>query len=82
MTGRELKSFILQNQIKQQYQLQDIYIVPASNENPLDSLTKAADHYIEDRITSDTMINVGYGQAVSGTFGHLNISTKYEYPHN
>ncbi|MFK9093775.1 sugar-binding transcriptional regulator [Bacillus salipaludis] len=68
----------LQNKIKQHYHLQDIYIVPASNQNSLDSLAKAAAHYIEDRITSDTMINVGYGQAVSRTLGHLNISTKYK----
>ncbi|MFF2449089.1 sugar-binding transcriptional regulator [Neobacillus sp. NPDC058068] len=68
----------LQNKIKQHYQLQDIYIVPASNQNSLDSLSKAAAHYIEDRITSDTMINVGYGQAVSRTLGHLHISTKYK----
>ena len=68
----------LQNKIKQTYNLQDIYIVPASDHNPLDSLTKAAAQDIEDRITSDTMINVGYGQAVSRTLGHLNISTKYK----
>jgi lsr operon transcriptional repressor len=68
----------LQNKVKQQYHLQDIYIVPVSNENPLDSLTKAAAQYIEDRITSDTMINIGYGQAVSRTLGHLTISTKYK----
>lgn len=68
----------LQNKIKQTYNLQDIYIVPASDHHPLDSLTKAAAQYIEDRITSDTMINVGYGQAVSRTLGHLNISTKYK----
>ena len=68
----------LQNKIKQTYNLQDIYIVPASDHHPLDSLTTAAAQYIEDRITSDTMINVGYGQAVSRTLGHLNISTKYK----
>ncbi|WP_040209213.1 sugar-binding transcriptional regulator [Neobacillus jeddahensis] len=68
----------LQNKIKKQYKLQDIYIVPASNNHSIDSLTKAAAQYIEDRITSDTMINVGYGQAVSRTLGHLNISTKYK----
>lgn len=68
----------LLNKIKKQYDLQDIYIVPAASQNPLDSLTKAAAQYIEDRINSDTMINVGYGQAVSRTLGHLNISTKYK----
>lgn len=68
----------LQNKIKQQYGLQDLYIVPAAGQNSLDSLSKAAAQYIEDRITSDTMINVGYGQAVSRTLGHLNISTKYK----
>ncbi|OLS35409.1 sugar-binding transcriptional regulator [Bacillus sp. MRMR6] len=68
----------LQNKIKRKYDLQDIYIVPAATQNPLDSLTIAAAQYIEDRITSDTMINVGYGQAVSRTLGHLNISTKYK----
>lgn len=68
----------LQNKIKKQYDLQDIYIVPDTNQNLLESLTQAAAQYIEDRITSDTMINVGYGQAVSRTLGHLNISTKYK----
>ncbi|WP_462410536.1 sugar-binding transcriptional regulator [Neobacillus sp. Marseille-QA0830] len=73
-----LVDFDLQQKIKQKYDLQDIYIVPSSNENLLDSLTKAAAHYIEDRITSDTMINIGYGEAVSRTLSHLNISTKYK----
>jgi lsr operon transcriptional repressor len=68
----------LQNKIKEKYNIKDIYIVPFANQNPLDSLTRAAAQYIEDRITSDTMINVGYGQAVSRTLGHLNISTKYK----
>lgn len=68
----------LQNEIKKKYQLQDIYVVPAASKNLLDSLTKAAAQYIEDRITSDTMINVGYGQAVSRTLSHLTISTKYK----
>ncbi len=68
----------LQNKIKQAYRLKDIYIVPASSHNPLDSLTKAAAHYIEDRITSDTMINIGYGLAVSKTLRHLAISPKYK----
>lgn len=68
----------LQNEIKEKYHLEDIYVVPAASQNLLDSLTKAAAHYIEDRITSDTMINVGYGQAVSRTLSHLTISTKYK----
>ena len=68
----------LKNKIKQAYHLQDIYIVPASSHSPLDSLTKAAAHYMEDRIASDTIINVGYGLAVSKTLRHLNISPKYK----
>lgn len=68
----------LQTKLKNKYNLKDIHLIPASNQNPLDSLTKAAALYIEDRITSDTMINVGYGQAVSRTLGHLCISTKYK----
>ncbi|WP_170138897.1 sugar-binding transcriptional regulator [Oceanobacillus chungangensis] len=67
----------LQNEIKKKYGLQDIYIVPTSNQKTIESLTVAAAQYIEDRITSDTMINIGYGQAVAKTLGHLNISTKY-----
>jgi lsr operon transcriptional repressor len=68
----------LQTKLKRQYDLQDIYIVPASNGKLLDSLTKAAAQYIEDRITSDSMINVGFGQAVSQTLSHLTISPKYK----
>lgn len=76
-----LQNFVdmdLQNKIKQLYNLQDICIVPASPQNLFDSLSQAAALYIEDRISSDTMINVGYGQTVSQTLGHLNISTKYK----
>ncbi len=68
----------LQNAIKEKYNLEDIYIVPDSHEHSVDSLTIAAAQYIEDRITSETLINVGYGKAVSKTLGHLNISTKYK----
>jgi len=64
--------------IKEKYNLKDIFIVPTSNDNTVDSLTIAAAQYIEDRITSDTMISIGYGEAVSKTLGHLQISTKYK----
>ncbi|OZU87182.1 hypothetical protein CIL03_17980 [Virgibacillus indicus] len=68
----------LQNKIIEEYNLDDICIVPASDQNIPDSLTIAAAQYIEDRITKDTIINVGYGESVSKTLGHLNISTKYK----
>ncbi|WP_226036100.1 sugar-binding transcriptional regulator [Aquibacillus saliphilus] len=68
----------LQNEIKEKYELSDIYIVPSSTQNIADSLKIAAAQYIEDRITRDTMINIGYGEAVSKTLGNLNISTKYK----
>ncbi|MFC4025172.1 sugar-binding transcriptional regulator [Oceanobacillus longus] len=73
----KLEHLDLQNEIIQKYNLDDICIVPASNGHISDSLTIAASQYIEDRITKDTMINVGYGESVSKTLGHLNISTKY-----
>lgn len=68
----------LQNKIKEKYDLKDILIVPTSEQNNVESLTIAAARYIEDRITSDTMISIGYGEAVSRTLGHLRISTKYK----
>ncbi|MBA9025622.1 sugar-binding transcriptional regulator [Peribacillus huizhouensis] len=74
----ELDHLTIQNKIKEKYNLKDIFIVPTSNDNTVDSLTIAAAQYIEDRITSDTMISIGYGEAVSKTLGHLQISTKYK----
>ncbi|MGM0886901.1 MAG: sugar-binding transcriptional regulator [Bacillota bacterium] len=74
----ELDNLTIQNKIKEKYNLKDIYIVPTSHDNTVDSLTIAAAQYIEDRITSDTMISIGYGEAVSKTLGHLQISTKYK----
>ena len=74
----ELDHHTIQNKIKEKYNLKDIYTVPTSNDNTVDSLTIAAAQYIEDRITSDTMISIGYGEAVSKTLGHLQISTKYK----
>ena len=68
----------LENKIKEKYNIDDIYIVPASTQHIPTSLTIAAAQYIEDRITKDTIINVGYGESVSKTLGHLNISTKYK----
>lgn len=68
----------LQDQLMKEYNLKDIYVIPSSDKNSNDSITIAAAQYIKDRITSDTMINVGYGEAVSKTLGHLNISTKYK----
>ncbi|WP_342429608.1 sugar-binding transcriptional regulator [Neobacillus sp. FSL H8-0543] len=68
----------LQNRIKEKYNLKDVYIVPASDQKKVESLPIAAAQYIEDRITSDTMISIGYGEAVSKTMGHLRISTKYK----
>jgi lsr operon transcriptional repressor len=68
----------LQNKIKEKYGLKDVYFVPTTKGHTIDSLTKAAAQYIEDRITRDTMINVGFGEAVSKTLGNLSISTKYK----
>ncbi|MDM5361133.1 sugar-binding domain-containing protein [Peribacillus sp. ACCC06369] len=74
----KLDNLTIQNKIKEKYNLKDIYIVPTTHDNTVDSLTIAAAQYIEDRITSDTMISIGYGEAVSKTLGHLQISTKYK----
>lgn len=68
----------LQRKLIDKYNLDDIYIVPSTNKDNVDSITIAAAQYIEDRITADTMINVGYGEAVSRTLGHLSISAKYK----
>ncbi|MFD1780872.1 sugar-binding transcriptional regulator [Fredinandcohnia salidurans] len=74
----EIENLSLQNKIKKKYNLKDIIIVPTSNQKNVESLTIAAAQYIEDRITSDTMLSIGYGEAVSRTLGHLRISTKYK----
>ena len=68
----------LQNKLMEKYNLNDIYIVPSINNNNIDSIAIAAAQYIEDRITTDTMINIGYGEAVSRTLGHLSISSKFK----
>lgn len=68
----------LQNKLMKKYNLNDIYIVPSTNYNNIDSIAIAAAQYIEERITTDTMINIGYGEAVSRTLGHLSISSKFK----
>lgn len=68
----------LQRQLIEKYNLDDVYIVPSSNHSNVNSIAVAAAQYIEDRVTNDTMINVGYGEAVSKTLGHLSISSKYK----
>lgn len=74
----EISDENLQKNLLKKYKLEDIYIVPSSNQNTVDSITIAAAQYIEDRISNDTMINIGYGEAVSKTLGHLSISSKYK----
>lgn len=68
----------LQSKLLEKYNLDDVYIVPSSIEDNIDSVTIAAAQYIEDRVTNDTMISIGYGEAVSKTLGHLSISAKYK----
>ena len=68
----------LQTKLIEEFGLDDVYIVPSANDHSLDNVTIAAANYIEDRITSDTMINIGYGETVSRTLGRLKISTKYK----
>ncbi|WP_249869146.1 sugar-binding transcriptional regulator [Oceanobacillus saliphilus] len=74
----QISDMDLQIKLMEKFNLDDIYIVPSANDNSIDSITIAAAQYIEDRITSDTMINIGYGETVSRTLGRLNISTKYK----
>ncbi|MFD1021069.1 sugar-binding transcriptional regulator [Thalassobacillus hwangdonensis] len=68
----------LQNKLKEKYGIKDVYFVPSNSGNTVESITKAAAQYIEDRVTSDTMINIGYGEAVSKTLAQLSVSTKYK----
>lgn len=74
---QDMANLELQSKIKKKYGLKDVYFVPAFGDT-VESITKAAAQYIEDRITRDTMINIGYGEAVSRTLGQLSISTKYK----
>lgn len=72
----DLSTKNIQSELIKKFDLKDVYIVPSSDDY-MYSLTTAAAQYIEDRITTDTMVNVGYGETISGTLGRLNISTKY-----
>ncbi len=62
-----------EKKLLEKYNLKDIYVVPTTPNNINDTVSKAAAQYIEEHISDNSIINVGYGDTVSRTVNHLNV---------
>lgn len=60
------------------WNLKDAFVVPASPDDSCanDTVAKAAAMYINDRITDNTYINIGYGDTLSRVLNHLATVTE------
>ncbi|MFT4106071.1 MAG: sugar-binding transcriptional regulator [Lacrimispora sp.] len=68
----------LEQKIIQKWNLKDAFVVPTPPDDscPNDTIAKAAAMYINDRITEDTYINIGYGDTLSRVLNHLATMTE------
>lgn len=68
----------LEAQMKEKFQLKDVFIVPTTINDLNDNIAKAAAQYIEEKVDENTYINIGYGDTVSKTLNHLIYSLDKE----
>ena len=68
----EAKSNIaLERDVMKKFDLSDVFVVPSSPKDLNDTIAKAAAQYLEEKVTENTYINIGYGDTVSKTLNHL-----------
>ncbi|MDW2798177.1 sugar-binding transcriptional regulator [Clostridium boliviensis] len=67
-----------EQELIKKWNLKDAFVVPASPDNSSanDTVAKAAAMYINDRITDNTYINIGYGDTLSRVLNHLATVTE------
>lgn len=68
----------LESQMKETFNLKDVFIVPTTINDLNDNIAKAAAQYIEEKVDENTYINIGYGDTVSKTLNHLIYSLEKE----
>jgi len=62
----------IEKALLEKYGLSDAFVIPSCEQNDLnDSIAKAAAQYIEEKSNPGDYINIGYGDTVSKTIGHL-----------
>ncbi|MBF8983869.1 sugar-binding transcriptional regulator [Lutibacter sp. B2] len=61
----------LERALIEKFHLDDIFIVPSTPDNVNDNIAKGAAQYIEEKVESNTFINIGYGDTISRTINHL-----------
>ncbi len=57
--------------LMERFQLNDVFIVPSTENNINDNIAKGAAQYIEEKVEPNTYINIGYGDTISHTINHL-----------
>jgi len=61
----------LEQSVKRKFNLDDVFVVPATPKNINDNIAKGAAQYIEEKVEENAFINIGYGDTVSRTINHL-----------
>lgn len=57
----------------QTFGLENAFIIPTPSSNLTESLAKAAAQYLESTLTSEKLLGIGWGEAVTRTLQHLSI---------
>ncbi len=68
----------VEQELIRRWQLKDAFVVPAAPDESClnDTVAKAAAMYINDRLTENTYINIGYGDTLSRVLNHLATVTE------
>lgn len=74
-----LERIHIEKQLIEHFNLKDAFVVPTHpNEDEInESIAKAAAMYINDRLTKDCFINIGYGDTLSKLLNNLSIISNY-----
>lgn len=65
------RRIIAERELMKEYNLKDAYVIPNSESNINESISKAAAQYIEGNLPSNSYINFGFGDTVSRTINNL-----------
>lgn len=66
----------LERLLIEKFQLDDVFIVPSTNDEVNDNIAKGAAQYIEEKVEPNAFINIGYGDTISHTISHLIYSSE------
>lgn len=71
--GNGINCLSTERDVIETFGLSDAFIIPTPASNLSDSLAKAAAQYLESTLTSEQLLGIGWGEAVTRTLQHLSL---------